>query len=399
MTIKFENYGLLLFLLILTGCTSTPKRDYTFIEIPDQINRDSEKPLSAAEVNYDIQQTIYSLDNAYSGSKFLPKDEFQKLRKGLLLIKAPMIARNLCEQIDLLMDQVSDNHLTAMFNDKPCFEKPHRTKPSVGNNFYKEKNNIPWNARLEKRNGKTALLVSITSFPKSTSPVWNGFIDSVKKLLPKAQFIIIDLRGNGGGDDSKGFDLSTLLAGSPLKEPYAPQWNSFKPETYQLFVNTFEYWARLRKSENKEVPPYILQLKQDFIAKRNASLQGQKPELGSSEEKVREDFNYEKSIKKPIYILIDAGCASSCESTTDFFEFSPLVKTVGENTAGYVHFGNNGNIFLKNSGIKLQMAVSYTSYLDGRFIEKKGITPKIQVPAGQNALEYAWKDYASAESK
>lgn len=91
--------------------------------------------------------------------------------------------------------------------------------------------------------------------------------------------------------------------------------------------------------------------------------------------------------------MIDADCASSCESTTDFFEYNSLVKTVGENSAGYVHFGNNGNVILKNSGIVLQMAISYNSYKDGRFIEKKGITPKIQVPAGKDAMEFAWADY------
>jgi len=85
--------------------------------------------------------------------------------------------------------------------------------------------------------------------------------------------------------------------------------------------------------------------------------------------------------------LIDADCASSCESTTDAFENNTLVKTVGENTAGYVHFGNSGGVILKNSGIRLQVAISYNSYLDGRFIEKVGITPKIPVPAGSDAKE------------
>jgi len=50
-------------------------------------------------------------------------------------------------------------------------------------------------------------------------------------------------------------------------------------------------------------------------------------------------------------------------------------------------------VFLKNSGINLQMAMSYNTYFDGRFIEKKGIIPKIRVPAGKDALEYAWNDF------
>lgn len=122
-------------------------------------------------------------------------------------------------------------------------------------------------------------------------------------------------------------------------------------------------------------------------------MNGRKPSLSDEVESKGGDFVYENSIKKPIYILIDATCASSCESTTDFFEFNPLAKTIGENTAGYIHFGNNGNVFLKNSGVNLQIAVSYNSYHDGRFLEKKGITPKIRVPQGQDAMKFAWDDF------
>jgi hypothetical protein len=77
------------------------------------------------------------------------------------------------------------------------------------------------------------------------------------------------MRGNGGGDDSKGFELSSLLAGAELKTPYGKQWNNPSPEAKQLFVNTFEYWARLRREEGKEVPAYILDLKKEFVEKRD----------------------------------------------------------------------------------------------------------------------------------
>lgn len=119
--------------------------------------------------------------------------------------------------------------------------------------------------------------------------------------------------------------------------------------------------------------------------------------LQEEDDVIKNNFDYNKSIKKPIYILIDAECASSCESTTDFFEYNTLVKTVGENTAGYVHFGNNGIVILINSGIMLQLAISYNNYVDGRFIEKTGITPKIKVPAGKNVLDFAWADFLNTK--
>lgn len=391
---KARNYFLiLLFGSLLISCSSTPKRDYTFIEIPETINKDPEKNLSRDEVRHDISQAVYALNTAYSGKKFLPPGQFDELVKDIGSIDAPMKTEELCEKIDRSMELVSDNHLNAKFNNKNCFKSLNPRTGKVGNNFYKEKNKIPWAVQLSKRNKKTALLISITGFPSSTNPVWNGFIESVKKELPKSNLVILDMRGNGGGDDSKGFALATLLAGAELKEPYAKQWNNPAPEAQQVFINSFEYWIRQAKAEGKEAPAYLTDLKKKYTEKRDQALKA-----NSSTEKVENDFkgsdfSIAKSIKKPIYILIDANCASSCESTTDFFEYNALVKTVGENTAGYIHFGNNGNVFLKNSGIKLQMATSYNSYTDGRFIEKTGITPKIQVPPGKNAMDFAWDDF------
>lgn len=387
--IKSAIYGLV---VLLCGCVSNPKRDYRFIEIPETINKNPQRILSPQEVRYDISQTLYALDTAYSGKKFLPDGENPSLINKISKVSGPLTVAEMCQKIDSFMDAVSDNHLGAKFNDKFCFPNTKNHEGQVGKNFYSTKNDIPWKVQISRQKRKTALLISITGFPKSTSPVWGGFIDAVRAQMSKADFIILDMRGNGGGDDTKGFELSTLLAGEKLKTPYGKQWNNPNPEAYQLFVNTFEYWARLRRDEGKEVPAYILDLKKEFIAKRNMALKGTPPEA-TDDDGGGKDFDLNKSVRKPIYILIDAGCASSCESTTDFFEFNSLAKTVGENTAGYVHFGNNGNVFLKNSGINLQMAISYNTYFDGRFIEKTGITPKIRVSAGKDALEYAWSDF------
>ncbi len=387
-TIKFAA------LLALSGCATAPQRDSRFIEIPAAINTSNEKIFSRQEVDFDKEQIIFALETPYSGSKFLPGLEFNQLLMNIKSIKGPLTAPEFCRQVDGYMDKVSDNHLSATFNNKSCSsQKAKATQPSVGPNIYQTKNNIPWMVQLESRGKAKALLISITKFSPSASPTWNGFLDKVKASLPTANFVVIDMRGNGGGDDRKGFELSTLLAGAPLKSPYAPQWNSFEPEVYQLFVNTFEYWARVGAESGKEPPLHIVQLRNDFIAKREQALKGERLSLGNDTETPGQDFVFERSIKKPIYILIDAGCASSCESTTDFFEFNPLAKTVGEHTAGYVHFGNNGNVFLKNTGVKLQIAVSYNRYLDGRFIEKKGIAPRISVPSGQDALNFAWEDF------
>lgn len=384
---------------IIYSCKHKPTQyDYHFIENPEVINKSADKILSENELKYDISQILHALNSAYSGRYHLPNTEYANLIKNISSINTAQNVADFCAKVDGYMDSVSDNHLSAKFNNKPCHKGTLNRDGQVGKNFYKEKKDIPWSVKISNRKNSKALLISIVSFPKSTSPVWNKFIETVKNELPKSDFVILDMRGNGGGDDSKGFALATLLAGAELKKPYAKQWNNPSPEAQQLFVNTFDYWSRFHKEDKGSVPQYILDLKKEFEVKRDNIIANQKITDTQSEDEGA-DFVFNKSIKKPVYILIDADCASSCESTTDFFEYNGLVKTVGENTAGYVHFGNNGNVILKNSGIVLQMAISYNSYKDGRFIEKKGITPKIQVPAGKDAMDFAWTDFFINQKK
>ena len=387
-------------ILFLTGlfavsCTIAPKKDYRFIEIPDTVNEYSNKALNESQVRYDVSQLIYALKKAYSGRRFLPKKEFPDLIEKISRLEQPQTAFELCETIDKYLDQVSDNHLNAKFNNKICYKSHFNRDGSVGNNYY-TKGEVHWDAQIRRKEGHSALLLSITSFPSHKSPLWNGFIQKVKSLLPKSDLVVLDMRGNGGGDDTVGKELSDLLAGTKLKTPYRSQWTSQTPESFQLLINTFEYWIRKEKAEGKVTLQYLLELKEEFKDKRNQAVQGKIPlekwkDIGKGDGLT--DFKISKSIQKLVYILFDADCGSSCESTIDFFEFNTLVKTVGQNSAGYIHFGNNGNVILKNSGIRVQMAISYNSYQDGRFIEKIGITPDIRVPSGKNAMAFAWKDY------
>ncbi len=88
---------------------------------------------------------------------------------------------------------------------------------------------------------------------------------------------------------------------------------------------------------------------------------------------------------------MDENCYSSCESTIDVFEYNPYVKKVGRNTGGMLHFGNVIPVILKNSQLYLQMPTHANLYKDGRFIEKVGIKPDIEVSKGSDALDYLFK--------
>ena len=319
---------------IIMGCISNSKKDYTFIEIPKQINSNTEKRLSLEELKYDKKQILYTLRNAYSG-QFLPGNQYKTLLKDIESIQAPINAKQLCETLNEYFDKFPDNHLQASMNDKPCIKEKRNShdlkkKGNVGKNYYKEnyykqKNPIPWNVKLDKKNTHTALLISIINFPLENSSAWDGFLNKVKKLLPGAQLVIIDLRGNNGGSDSTGYKLSSLLAGVRLKIPYKKQQTIYHPASFQIMINSLEFRGRQFTNKNKEYPQDLKDYIKIFTEKRDKLIKGETvSSLHNHDTQDREEnldhFDYEKSIKKPIYILIDSRCGSSGESTVDFFE-------------------------------------------------------------------------------
>lgn len=378
--------------VLIAGCSMFPRRDHRTLEIPAILNESPEKSLTAVEVEEDLEQLRFALRNAYSGRRFLPGNEFQQLLGEIDKIEGAQTAMELCRKIDAAFDSVSDNHLRGKFNNRNCFvTRAH--KGQVGVNYLSGKE-APWDVRLAKRSDRHALMISVRTFPQSTDPVWKGFIKEVQTSLPHAQLVIIDLRGNGGGDDTIGQALADLLSGQLLKTPYSSQWVSRTPESSQVFINSFEYWRRVDQAAGRSAPQHLVDLIKEYSLIRDDAAAGRTPlEKWNMADETRKSYDPSQGLRKPIYLLMDKACASSCESTIDFFEFNPHAKKVGENTAGYVHFGNNGRVFLKNSGIAAQMATTYNKYFDGRFIEKIGITPDIKVPANGDALDAAWTDF------
>lgn len=372
--------------------------DYRDLKLPATINEDGSKKLSESAVHQDINQAIYALTTAYSGRKYLPGTQFSKLLDELRAISGSYTARELCAKLGAAFAPVSDNHLKSFFANQACMSEPERIG-HVGKNFFHSKKSV-WNVRTRARKGVRFLEVAILEFPQVESPAWNGFLDHVKKALPNSDAVIVDLRGNGGGSDAMGGKLAELLAGQELKSPYESQWTSNTPESMQVLITLFDSIEVQVARDQEPFPAYLKEMREKFERGRRLAVLGQLPEdpmpivLGREPEGIEKGtYDPKLSPGKPIYLLIDGECASSGESTVDFFEYNPLVKRVGENTAGYIHFGNNGRVVLPNSGVAIQMAISFNRYRDGRFIEKIGIAPDIRVPAGKDALEYAVQDY------
>lgn len=345
--------------------------------------------LTADQVQYEIDLLMYALSNGYGGRKHLPGHIFESALKRIGGITGPLTPRDLKDKIDSVLFEIPDNHLKARINGEPSpIRRSNTLAGSVGSNAISKKEKV-WEVRLDDWNGKKILYISVTRFPSYKDLVWQGFIDQAMSRFTVADVMVVDFRGNTGGDDTMGYDLASAAIGHTYNHPINRAYVSQTPETFILYANQYRFSKVRLKSEGKIPPPYLDELAQEKLNKYQLALAGKIPDEETVvESPVEPKFSANKGFDKPIFILIDEECVSSCESSTDAFESYPKVKKVGAATRGMIHYGNVGVLLLPISKIHVQIPTKTNEYFDKRFIEKIGIKPDTLVPTGQDAYKF-----------
>jgi hypothetical protein len=350
--------------------------------------------LNQQEVLEDIEILIETIQRGYGGWKTfkgtLEGEIFPQLRQ----LKGRS-TEALCQEIGLLLDKIKDNHLSVRFagSSKKCSGAPER-QGRVGANIQTDKT-LPWGYFEREAGSRKVAVVSIVRGALDTSEGWKGFLERAREIYAGATALIIDLRGNDGGDDTKLEQFARIFYGmdgtNVQLEPTGRVIRRQTPESYALFANTFglallkDHWDK--KPKRKDVAGY----RKDFLNLFELSLKEHLNEEGVTE---TDDpaIDLKRAFKGPIRLLADGLCASACEGGLEFFDRLPLAKRVGENTAGTLQFGNVGTVILKNSHLIVNLPTQRFEFTDGRLVEKIGYSPHLRVEPGKDALEAALKD-------
>ncbi len=383
----------------LVGCQSRPKYSWTSKDLIIDESTTLTTPLgvlSAEDIEKDKSFLIFALSEGYGGRKYIPDNKMQVAIKAIQGIKGPLTAGKFRDKIDEALLIIPDNHLIARINGSASKTRRKTYKQGmVGKNAISQRDKV-WEVKQKRHDGQKYLYVSITHFPSHKDSRWNDFIPQVNKKMMGTSFAIIDLRGNGGGDDTMGFSLARVLNGKPVPAPMKKQYVSQTPETLAIFINNFKMQELRIRNQGKSVPSYLGELRGEIESEYSQAVAGiLPPEKIKSKQfdqanGVNQSSNKNsKGYGKPIRILFDGNCASSCESTSYAFKVLPEVKTVGQNTAGFIHFGNIGFIVLPTSKIEVQIPTQYNEFYDGRFIERVGLKPDLYVPDNNDAMDFA----------
>lgn len=381
-----------LVLVILSfGCTSvvqkTPARNVRDLLISENREISHKKWLSKAEIDLDIELLIYALEEAYGGRKFIEVHTFKTIIDKLRSLKSNEFSTvDLCDEVGSILAKIPDNHMTTKLRGRRCGHKLSAPRSLVGENIYRGKK--PWGLIFKKE----IPVFSIKHLPQYEDPSWRGFSESLEKLLngnPRA--LIVDLRGNGGGSDARGKEFAQKIFGQDPPQFINMRTERRSAEAKAILRNNWVLRIGHLREIQKKVPDYYhSRLKSASLEFEAALAKGNRDDIVYyfKSKPYRKDIAFHK----PIYLLIDRACASSCEDIVSYFKGHPLAKTVGTNTGGYVQFGNIGTLALKNSGILIQLATDFWEFHDGKRREFIGFTPDIKVEEGKDALEAALQD-------
>lgn len=235
----------------------------------------------------------------------------------------------------------SDPHLGAYFYDGAPQQQQPPQPPAVTNTLTEDGILI---TRVSRLTGEPA------EFEK-------GLGESLE-LAKKARALVVDMRGNHGGNDGYTRGYISFLVDHPI------------PAGRVTIKISSETLARYGELEEDPENPGWTPLLRGMIQPR-----GDSPFRG------------------PVAMLVDGGCVSSCEGSAVMFKFSGIAKLYGETTMG--SSGYPVTIPLPHSSGAVRIPTWIQIQPDGKPIEDHGIEPHIPVESAK-AMDAALADIRAA---
>ncbi len=217
-------------------------------------------------------------------------------------------------------------------------------------------------------------------------PTFNGnwyakiseFYDKYDTKIQTKPYLIIDVRNNGGGSDA--------CASPLLKYIYTKPFRSDKVGVYATKEN-------IRKSLE-----WYEDMKKDTVNFSNEFLEGFKEEIATMKSVPNKTFvprstgemvTMDSVLSNPmkVAIITNKYCASSCESLLFWALESDKTIIVGENSGGYVGYGEISRVETPN--FNFELGCTMTRYTDQRKYETDGIPPNYYFNNDKDWIEQA----------
>lgn len=331
----------------------------------------------------DIQYLIYVIENAYIGKKYLDQYYYNLLLNNLIYLKDYLLQNkdekispdDFFNKIDQIFNLIPDGHLFIEYG-------------------YTEDILPEFTKELKQINKYNFLFLKIPSFDSIDINKLNIFIKNLTLEVKQADYTVIDLRGNGGGDENFAKLITSSLLGytadfgSIYKEEFIYRSSvalAIQSNDY-LFTNAQDKALGLTNIINIEKYKKLNNLYDLSLTKPNYAINTYQYNI----------FN--KNIISNIntsnfYILADNNCASSCELMILLLKkLAKNVIIIGKKTSGALSYVDPGLAILPNSKLQVHIPITYSIFrkdIEFIFTEKLGIEPDIKYSTKLTYDKYA----------
>ncbi|MDW3194627.1 MAG: S41 family peptidase [Cytophagales bacterium] len=315
---------------------------------------------------------IYRIGDVYEIAIIPNKTPFRDYIGVILSSSSKLWKRG---QIKLEIKQLGDNHYQAfsyLRNHSLRFSGRYKLKNGIlGDSWVKSTKTDEHNyATNEDRSFHFKMLNDSIAYLRipSFSGGYGARIDSLYQVadetIRQTPYLIVDVRDNGGGSDN---NVSPLL-------PYI-YTNPIKGDRVELLVtednlNLWKSWQAEWQADDLNYGPEQV----EWISHEVARMERAKPgtwiirSKGGST-KTKDVAKHPKSVA----IIQNQYCASSCETLLFWAKESSRTILVGENSGGYVGYGENGG--LNTPCYDFSLTCTMTRYEKQRKYEAEGVAP------------------------
>lgn len=345
---------------------------------PVNVSQDVQKVLTADQVRHDVSAFARALIKVYGGWSFLSELEQRRILVGLKRIydtaQGNMTATDLFKQLQPIIEKFRDYHIGIYLGGLRAQTVLGRKEMlRVGKNIASRQEGI----KLEMRGN-----VAVFGIESCYEPAFfQKYMNQAMDMLFKSDALIIDLRGNLGGDSRVGSWLAEKLCGTSMpgaKRVFTRA--NLDSDTFRISANKLFGMQRGAKTD-----PALVVDNTQKIAQIDKFL---------SDKSQVEQFLKEYGYDKPIYILTDGFTMSSAEMFLFQIRKHPKVKIVGANTRGGEVYGNVAHYMLPDSRIRFDFGTDYRE-LEIENFELNGFIPDIKCQDGQDAMQVAMNDIKS----
>jgi hypothetical protein len=218
---------------------------------------------------------------------------------------------------------------------------------------------------IEKIDDQTVYL-RMSTMDESLRWKFDSLMKVNQKLLEKTPNWIIDVRGNGGGSDVTYYPLRPYLYTNPVNRDraqlYATKDNA---EKFRLLAEDTNNFTAAERKEFRQTYEQMQQNEGKFIGDTGVEIEKLRAKSGKPER---------------VAVIMDKGCASSCEEFVLFAQQSKKTTLMGVNTSGTLDYGNLHRMNLPCDLWEFVYPTSRSCRVDtGRGIDNIGIPPAVNL--------------------